>query len=66
MNEEPGSVWLKRLAHAFDSAVWLNPTPADHWDYSPTIQNIQKIMSGRMFPLTLEGLDRAITALRRS
>ena len=30
-NEEPGAVWMERMANHFDKLVWLNPAPEDHW-----------------------------------
>ncbi|WP_232631990.1 vWA domain-containing protein [Methylobacterium sp. Leaf118] len=64
-NEEPGAVWLERVLGHFPKAVWLNPIPAEHWAYTPSIGMIRRIVSDRMFPLTLEGLDGAMRALLR-
>ena len=47
----------------YSKAVWLNPVPEDRWRYTGSIGMIREIMDGRMFPLTLEGLDRATRAL---
>ena len=46
-------------------AVWLNPVPEKHWGYTPSISMVRRIFEGRMFPLTLEGLDRAMRELVR-
>jgi hypothetical protein len=64
-NEEPGSVWLQRVLDVYPSAVWLNPTPEKHWQHTPSIELISQIFGDRMYPLTLEGLDRAMRELRR-
>ena len=40
--------------------VWLNPLPEEHWGYTPSIAMIRDLMEGRMYPLTLEGLDAAM------
>jgi uncharacterized protein with von Willebrand factor type A (vWA) domain len=64
-NEEPGQVWLERLTGHFGKAVWLNPIPQAHWGYTHSIGLVSKLMSGRMFPLTLEGLDGAMRELVR-
>ncbi|HLI11185.1 MAG TPA: VWA domain-containing protein [Alphaproteobacteria bacterium] len=64
-NEEPGQLWLQRLLHTYERAVWLNPVPEHHWPYTVSIEMIDRLMGGRMFPLTLDGLDRAIRALSR-
>jgi len=45
--------------------VWLNPEPEERWDWTPSIRLTQELVDRRMFPLTLDGLDRAMAALRR-
>jgi uncharacterized protein with von Willebrand factor type A (vWA) domain len=62
-NEEPGAVWLDRVAKTYSSVVWLNPTAERHWEYTPSIGAIRQVLQDRMFPLTLEGLDKAMKAL---
>jgi len=62
-NDEPGRVWLERLLRAWPSAVWLNPVPEEHWGWTVSVQNIQRIMDGRMYPVTLSGLGRAVREL---
>jgi uncharacterized protein with von Willebrand factor type A (vWA) domain len=64
-NDEPGAVWLRRLLDAYPKAVWLNPVPEKYWDGTTSIGMIQRIVENRMFPLTLDGLDRAMRRLRR-
>ncbi|MGV8996828.1 MAG: vWA domain-containing protein [Parvibaculaceae bacterium] len=64
-NEEPGAIWLERVAQIYESAVWLNPVAERHWEYTPSLQIIKQIMGERMFPLTLEGLDKAMRELSR-
>jgi uncharacterized protein with von Willebrand factor type A (vWA) domain len=63
-NPEAGAVWMQRIAAHFPRLVWLNPEPEDRWSYTPSIRIAQELVGGRMFPLTLAGLDRAIRALR--
>jgi len=65
MNEEAGADWLQRLTRVYSRAVWLNPTPEEEWGYHYTIGVISGLMGGRMYPLTLDGLDRAMRALSR-
>jgi uncharacterized protein len=62
-NDEPGSVWLQRLMKAYTKFVWINPTQQARWDHTPSIGLIRKMLEGRMYPLTLSGLDDAIDAL---
>ncbi len=65
-NEEAGAVWFKRLTNVFAHAVWLNPEPEHYWDNTQSIRMTQELLGAdRMFPLTLEGLDRAMRRLRQ-
>ena len=64
-NEESGQVWLERFSHIYPHMVWLNPVPEKHWRYSQSTEIIRTLMEGRMFPLTLDGLDRAMRELIR-
>ncbi|MDG2108233.1 MAG: VWA domain-containing protein [Woeseiaceae bacterium] len=63
-NEEPGAVWIKRLLGSFPKAIWLNPEPRARWDYTPSVKIIRDLMDGRMYPVTIAGLDEGIKALR--
>ncbi len=65
MNEEPGAAWIKRVTDIYEHAVWLNPVPEQHWSWTPSIKLMGDLMEGRMFPLTLEGLDKAMKELMR-
>ena len=65
MNEEAGAQWLQRVTQIYKSAVWLNPVAEAHWDWTPSIGIVRRLMNGRMFPLTLEGLDGATRELMR-
>ena len=62
-NDEPGRAWLERLLRSWPRAAWLNPVPEEHWGWTTSILNIHKIMEGRMFPLTVSGLERAMKSL---
>ncbi len=64
-NDEPGMVWMRRLLDAYPKAVWLNPVPEKYWGGTASIGVIRALMEGRMFPLTLDGIDRAMRALTR-
>jgi uncharacterized protein len=64
-NEEAGSVWMQRLLDIYPHAVWLNPVPEKHWQYSQSIDMMKQLMEDRMYPLTLDGLDRAMRQLVR-
>jgi uncharacterized protein with von Willebrand factor type A (vWA) domain len=62
-NAEPGSVWLQRLMKAYPKFVWINPQPPSRWRQITSIALIRDMLEGRMYPLTLAGLDDAIGAL---
>ncbi|HTW36689.1 MAG TPA: VWA domain-containing protein [Rhizomicrobium sp.] len=64
-NEEAGAIWLDRVAQIYEHVVWLNPVPEKHWEYTPSIGLINQIISNRMYPLTLGGLDSAMRELNR-
>jgi len=64
-NEEPGAIWMDRVSQIYEHVVWLNPTAERHWDYTPSIDVLRQLVGGRMFPLTLEGLDKAMRELAR-
>ena len=64
-NEEAGAIWIDRVAQIYESVVWLNPTPERHWEYTQSIQLMKQLMNDRMYPLTLDGLDRAMRELVR-
>ena len=64
-NDEPGRVWMRRLLDAYPKGVWLNPVPEKYWGGTTSIGMIRQIMDDRMFPLTLEGIDRAMRRLTR-
>jgi len=65
-NEEPGVNWMRRVLDTWHNAIWLNPVPERHWDYTASIGMVREIMGERMYPLTLEGLERGIKALERA
>jgi uncharacterized protein with von Willebrand factor type A (vWA) domain len=64
-NEEAGKVWMARILRTYPKAAWLNPKPEAFWEYTPSLTVIKSIMGGRMFPLTIQGIDNAMKALSR-
>ena len=62
-NAEPGSTWLSRLLAKYPKFAWINPRPQSSWRQSASVQMIRDMLGGRMYPLTLSGLDQAIDAL---
>ncbi len=65
MNEEAGATWLRRVADIYEDCVWINPVAQDNWRWTPTIQAVSDIFDNRMYPMTLDGLDRAMRELMR-
>ena len=64
-NAESGRVWLDRLTSHYRRAAWLNPTPENTWEFVQSIGITRQLMEGRMFPLTLAGLDEMTRELSR-
>jgi uncharacterized protein len=64
-NEETGAIWMERVARTYPACVWLNPAAEKDWDYTQSIRIMRQLMGGRMYPLTLEGLDNAMRELAR-
>jgi uncharacterized protein with von Willebrand factor type A (vWA) domain len=62
-NAEAGSVWLQRLIRHYPKFAWINPQPQSRWRHTSSIEMTREILEGRMYPLTLAGLDDAIGAL---
>lgn len=64
-NEEAGAVWVDRVSQIYEHMVWLNPTAERHWAHTPSIEVMRQLTNDRMFPLTIEGLDKAMRELAR-
>ena len=64
-NEEPGAVWLQRLTNAYPKFAWINPEPQGVWQYRQSIAMIQDLMAQKMYPLSLQGIDKAIRSLSK-
>ena len=64
-NEESGQVWLTRILEHFRKSIWINPVEEGRWNWTQSVKMIERLMGHRMFPLTLDGLDRGIRALSR-
>jgi uncharacterized protein with von Willebrand factor type A (vWA) domain len=66
MNQESGEAWMQRLLAQFRHAAWLNPVTEQYWDYTPSLQMMRTLLQQRMFPLTLDGVDRAMRSLKQA
>ena len=64
-NEEAGAAWLQRFTHAFPKFIWLNPEPEGLWQYRQSIAIVKQLMNERMFPVTIDGLERGMRLLSK-
>lgn len=64
-NEEAGSAWIKRLTDVYNHVVWINPTPKDYWEHSYSIEVVRELVEDRMYPLSVKGLEEAMTRLTK-
>ncbi|CAD7023390.1 VWA domain-containing protein [Pseudorhizobium halotolerans] len=64
-NKEPGEAWLRRITAHFHRFAWINPVPEAHWSYLQSIAMMRHILSERMYPLTLGGLEQVTRVLSR-
>ena len=62
-NEESGEVWLRRVLDKWNNVIWLNPVEQRVWKYTQSTQMINQLFAGRMFPMTLSGLDQGLKEL---
>ena len=64
-NPETGAVWMGRILDQYRKVIWLNPLPQNEWNYSDSVQIIQQLVQGQMYPLNMSGIDRAISYLSK-
>ncbi|HEX7155610.1 MAG TPA: VWA domain-containing protein [Burkholderiaceae bacterium] len=64
-NPEAGAVWLQRFIGQFPRSAWINPEPEGLWAYRQSVSIVRQLIGGRMYPLTLGGLTRAMRALAK-
>ncbi|MDX5299998.1 MAG: VWA domain-containing protein [Gammaproteobacteria bacterium] len=64
-NEEAGAVWMQRLTDHFSKVIWLNPIPRQHWGEGGSLGMTRQLISDRMFPLSLEGLESGMRYLSK-
>jgi len=64
-NKEAGAVWMRRLLDAWPKSVWLNPEPSNYWQYRQSIALMHDIVQGRMYPVTVAGLEQAMRFLSK-
>lgn len=64
-NEEPGAVWFERLKQTYQKVVWLNPENEQMWKMTTSTQWIKQLCDDKMYPLTLDGIERAMKYLKK-
>ena len=64
-NAEAGAVWMARLLKRFRNAIWINPRDPRAWDATQSARLMRQLMEGRMYPLTLDGLEAGLKELQR-
>jgi uncharacterized protein with von Willebrand factor type A (vWA) domain len=64
-NDEAGAEWLQRFTGTFPHFIWLNPEPEGIWQYRQSVALIRQLMNNRMFPLTIDGLERGMRLLSK-
>jgi uncharacterized protein with von Willebrand factor type A (vWA) domain len=56
---------MKRATQQWDKVAWLNPTAERYWNYSASVGMLRELVDERMYPLTLDGLEKAMRALAK-
>ena len=64
-NDESGETWIRRLREVYDKVIWINPVPEDEWQYTQSVAITHQLMEGRMYPLTLKGLEEGMSYLSK-
>jgi uncharacterized protein len=64
-NDESGLTWFGRMDDHFRSMAWFNPEPEQLWATQNSTRIVMELMHGKMYPLTLSGLDRGLRSLAR-
>ncbi|TBU96038.1 vWA domain-containing protein [Stutzerimonas kirkiae] len=64
-NEEAGHIWMRRFSDRYRKLIWINPYTEDTWGYSHSTAMVRELLQGRMYPLTLQGLEQAMDCLSR-
>ena len=64
-NDEPGAVWFQRIMETYEKVIWLNPEPERAWQMTTSTQWIKQLTDNHMYPLTIEGIERAMKYLSK-
>ncbi|OZG73516.1 hypothetical protein BTA51_10900 [Hahella sp. CCB-MM4] len=64
-NDEAGAVWMQRVMEKFDKVAWLNPLPQQYWGEGGSLGITKQLLSEKMFPMTIEGLEQGMKYLSK-
>jgi uncharacterized protein with von Willebrand factor type A (vWA) domain len=64
-NKEPGAIWINRMLDHFAHCAWLNPEPEHVWQYRQSVSIMKDLMKSKMYPVTIQGLERAMRELSK-
>src|SRR5690606_16994335 len=64
-NAEAGAVWLELAQQQWPHSIGINPVDQLAWGHTMSIGMVQSLFEGRMYPLTLNGLEAATKELSR-
>jgi uncharacterized protein with von Willebrand factor type A (vWA) domain len=53
------------VSSTYEKLVWMNPVEEKYWHYTPSILMLRDLVDDRMFPLTLNGLEKGMSVLSR-
>ena len=56
---------MQRMLNVYSKAAWINPEAEALWTYRQSIGVLREIMGGRMYPATINGLERCMRALTK-
>jgi uncharacterized protein with von Willebrand factor type A (vWA) domain len=49
----------------FRNTIWINPRDPRAWEGTSSARLMRQLMEGRMYPLTLDGLEAGLKELQR-
>ncbi len=62
-NDGSGWTWMNRFLENWEKVIWLNPEAPEYWDYTQSNQIIRELLSDRMYPLTVKGIEEGMASL---
>jgi len=54
---------MNKVLNHIDKVAWLNPQEEQHWSFYAYIGLMRQLVKDQMFPLTVDGIGRAIKHL---